>query len=164
MDKVIHIWSSHCGTVETNPTSWVWPLISLSGSGIQESSAAVSCGCGVGYRCGLDPLLLRLWLAAVAPNWPLAWELPYATGAALKEKKKKKKEGTSAPVRTHTHTHTHTGKTNHKKKQKKPITTNTDRTRDLHTSKTNTMLSLIHGNLKYGTDESIYKIETDSQT
>jgi len=27
--------------------------------------------------------------AAVAPIRPLAWELPYATGAALKEKNKK---------------------------------------------------------------------------
>ena len=30
----------------------------------------------------------ELWCrpAAVAPIWPLAWELPYATGAALKRK------------------------------------------------------------------------------
>ena len=28
-----------------------------------------------------------LWLAAVAPIWPLAWELPYAVGAALKRQK-----------------------------------------------------------------------------
>ena len=33
-----------------------------------------------------------LWhrLAAAAPIWPLAWELPYAAGMALKSKKKKK--------------------------------------------------------------------------
>ena len=45
--------------------------------------------CGVGCRCGLDPLLLWLWhrLAAAVPIQPLAWELPYATGVALKEKK-----------------------------------------------------------------------------
>ena len=30
--------------------------------------------------------------AATAPIWPLAWEPPYAVGAALKSKKKKKKE------------------------------------------------------------------------
>ena len=47
-------------------------------------------------RCSLDPALLLLllwlwlWLAAVAPVQPLAWELPYAVGAALKSKKKKK--------------------------------------------------------------------------
>ena len=39
-----------------------------------------------------DPALLWLWcrLAATAPNRPLAWELPYAPGAALKRQKKKK--------------------------------------------------------------------------
>ena len=33
-----------------------------------------------------DPVLLWLWrwLAAIAPIWPLAWELPYAMGVALK--------------------------------------------------------------------------------
>ena len=38
--------------------------------------------------------LLWLWsrLAATAPISPLAWELPYAAGAALKAKKKKKKK------------------------------------------------------------------------
>ena len=47
--------------------------------------------CGVGLRGGLDPKLL--WLrcrpAAVALISALGWELPYATGAALKSKKKK---------------------------------------------------------------------------
>ena len=33
--------------------------------------------------------LWRSQLAAVAPTGPLAWELPYAVGAALKKKKKK---------------------------------------------------------------------------
>ena len=46
--------------------------------------------CGVGCRCGSDPVWLWLWcrLAAVAPIGPLAWE-PSST---LKRKKKKKKE------------------------------------------------------------------------
>ena len=50
--------------------------------------------CGVGCRCGLDAALLWLWrrLAAVARIGPLAWELPYATGAAPKRQKKKKKK------------------------------------------------------------------------
>ena len=41
-----------------------------------------------------DPVWLWLWCrpAAVAPTQPLAWELPYATSAALKRKKKKKKK------------------------------------------------------------------------
>ena len=49
--------------------------------------------CGVGHRLGLDPVLLWLWhrLAAAALIRPLAWEPPYALGAALKRPKKKKK-------------------------------------------------------------------------
>ena len=53
--------------------------------------------CGVGHRHGSDPALLCLWhrVAAEALIQPLAWELLYATRAALrkKEKKEKKKEG-----------------------------------------------------------------------
>jgi len=55
-----------------------------------------------------DPALLWLWhrLAATAPIRPLAWEPPYATGAALKKKdkrpkkkkKKRKKETKGAPT------------------------------------------------------------------
>ena len=50
------------------------------------SSVAVSCG--VGCRCGSDPVLLWLWsrLAAEALIRPLAWDLPFATGVALKSK------------------------------------------------------------------------------
>ena len=46
--------------------------------------------CGVGHRDGSDPVLLWLWcrVAAAAPIRPLAWELPYAAGVALKKKKK----------------------------------------------------------------------------
>ena len=45
---------------------------------------------GVGRRCCLDPTLLGLQCrpAATVPIQPLAWELPYATGVALKRKKK----------------------------------------------------------------------------
>ena len=46
-------------------------------------------GCGVGLRRGgLDLAVLWLWCrqAATAPIGPLAWEPPYATGAALKKK------------------------------------------------------------------------------
>ena len=48
--------------------------------------------CDVGCRRGSDPTLLWLWHrpAAAAPIRLLAWELPYASGAALKKKKKKK--------------------------------------------------------------------------
>ena len=53
--------------------------------------------CGVGCRHGSDPALLWLWcrLVATALIRPLAWEPPYAAGAAqeiAKTQKKKKKE------------------------------------------------------------------------
>ena len=64
----------------------------VNGSGIVVS-------CGVGHRRGLDPelLWLRHSLVATAPIQPLAWEPPYASGAAqeiatTKDKKTKKKK------------------------------------------------------------------------
>ena len=49
--------------------------------------------CGVGHRCGLDPMLLRLCHrpAATAPIGPLAWEPPCTADAALEKTKKTKK-------------------------------------------------------------------------
>ena len=49
--------------------------------------------CGVGCRHGLDLAFLGLWhsLATTALIGPLAWEPPYAKGAALKRQKEKKK-------------------------------------------------------------------------
>ena len=49
--------------------------------------------CDVGHGHGSDPSLLWLWCraAVAAPILLLAWELPYATGAALKKKKKRGK-------------------------------------------------------------------------
>ena len=57
--------------------------------------------CGVGHRRGSDPELLWLWHRPVAaiPIGPLAWEPPYAAGAAqeiAKKTKKKKKENVSS--------------------------------------------------------------------
>ena len=48
--------------------------------------------CGVGRRHGSDPAWLWLWRrpAATALIAPLAWELPYAAGAALEKAKNKK--------------------------------------------------------------------------
>ena len=65
----------------------VQSLASLGGLG---SNVAVSCG--VGCKYGLDPSLLWLWYrpTAVALIQPLAWEVPYAAGAALKRKKQNK--------------------------------------------------------------------------
>jgi len=47
---------------------------------------------GVGCRHGLDPALLWLWRrqAATAPIRPLAWEPPYAMGAAQEMAKRQK--------------------------------------------------------------------------
>ena len=53
--------------------------------------------CGVGCRCGLDPVLLWLWHrpAATALIRPLAWEPPSARGAALEKTKRQKKKNNS---------------------------------------------------------------------
>ena len=50
--------------------------------------------CGVGCRCGLDPILLWLWHrpAATALIIPLSSEPPYATGVALKKTKRQTKK------------------------------------------------------------------------
>ena len=50
--------------------------------------------CGVGHRCGSNPMWLWLWcrLAATAPIQPLAWEPPYAVDAALKRQKIEEEE------------------------------------------------------------------------
>ena len=53
----------------------------------------VATSCHIGRGRGSDLALLWLWCrpAAVAPIRPLAWELPYAAGVALKRQKTKKK-------------------------------------------------------------------------
>ena len=59
-------------------TQWV------KGSGISMSY-------GVGHRCGSDLMLLRLWRRSAVAGllYPLAQELQYAAGAALKSEKKR---------------------------------------------------------------------------
>ena len=56
--------------------------------------------CGVDLRHGLDLVLLWLWYrpAAAALIQPLAWEPPYAAGAALKRPKKKPKIKKQKPI------------------------------------------------------------------
>ena len=51
--------------------------------------------CGGGCNRGSDAALLWLWCrpAAAAPIPPLAWEPPYAVGAALKKKGKNDDNG-----------------------------------------------------------------------
>ena len=59
--------------------------------------------CGVGRRRGLDPALLWLWcrLAATDPIRPLAWEPPYASGAAQEMAKRQKKKLSSERIMVH---------------------------------------------------------------
>ena len=81
--------SSRCGSGVKNLVVsmrlWVQSLASLSGLRIQHCR---EWGCD--RRCSLDPALLWLWrgLVAAAPIRPLAWEPPYAKGAALKGQNK----------------------------------------------------------------------------
>ena len=61
--------------------------------------------CGVGCRRGLDPAVLWLWRRpeTTAPIRPLAWEPPYAAGAAqeiAKRQKKKKYQGKNLHAET----------------------------------------------------------------
>ena len=53
--------------------------------------SGIAMSCGIGHRHSWDPVLLWLWCrpAAEALIRPLVWELPYATGVALKRRKKK---------------------------------------------------------------------------
>ena len=82
--------SSHYGSAVTNLMSIRegWGSI-LDPAPWVRSSIAMSCG--IGCRYGSDLVLLWLWgrPAATAPIQPLAWELPYAAGMALKKKNKK---------------------------------------------------------------------------
>ena len=45
--------------------------------------------CGIGCKCGSDPVLLWLRPAGTAPIQSLAWELLYAAGAALKREEER---------------------------------------------------------------------------
>ena len=69
---------------------------------VKRSGVAMSCG--VSCRRGSDPTLLWLWHSpvATAPIQPLAWEPPYAVGAAqeIAKKDKKRKNGPTAITET----------------------------------------------------------------
>ena len=60
--------------------------------------SSVAMSCGVGHRHCADLVMLWLWcrLAATVPIGPLAWEPPYAAGAALKGQKTKEKKARDA--------------------------------------------------------------------
>ena len=58
------------------------------------SGSSIAVSYGIGRRHGLDLKLLWLWRrpAATPLIQPLAWQPPYAVGAALKKKKKNRAE------------------------------------------------------------------------
>ena len=56
--------------------------------------------CGVGHRRGLDLVLLWLWYRPVATApITLAWEPPYAMGAAQEKARRQKKKNKFGDVR-----------------------------------------------------------------
>jgi len=57
--------------------------------------------CGVGCRCGSDPTLLWHRLVATALIRPLAWETPYAAGAAQEMAKRQKQNKTKTNKQKH---------------------------------------------------------------
>ena len=82
--------SSHCGTVEMNPTSIHEDVGSIPGLAQVGQGSSVAVNYGVGHRHSSDLEFLWLWRrpAAAAPFQLLACELPHAVGMALKSKKK----------------------------------------------------------------------------
>ena len=84
------MWFIGLRTQLVSTRTWVQSLVSLSGLRIWPCQR-----CGIGRRCGSGPALLWLWHrpAATAQIGPLAWELPYAAGGALKRKRKKERKG-----------------------------------------------------------------------
>ena len=71
----------------TNPTRNHEVVVSIPGLAQWVKGSGVAASHGQGHRCGSDLVLPWLWgrLAAMAPIQPLAWELLYAAGAALKK-------------------------------------------------------------------------------
>ena len=84
--------SSHCGLVGKGPDivsmrTQVWSLVSLSGLSIQHYCKLWSRS-QMQLRFGIAVAVVQT--SAVALIFPLAWELPYATGVVIQRKKGKK--------------------------------------------------------------------------
>ena len=93
--KYIEYWSYHCGLAETNPTSIHKDTGLILGPAQRIKGSSIAVGSGVS-RNGSDPEFLWVWHrpAAAAPIQPLAWELPYAVGTAIKSNNSNKKHRT----------------------------------------------------------------------
>ena len=63
---------------------------SILGSAQWVRDLVVALRCAAGHRLGLDPGLLWLWCRPVLTTLiqPLAWELSYATGTAIKREER----------------------------------------------------------------------------
>ena len=95
--------SSHGSSVVMNSTIIHEGVGSIPSPAQWVKGSSVAMSCDVGHRHSSDPELLWLWcrLAAAALIQPLAWELPYVAGMALKKQKnnkKKQKTGVSIVV------------------------------------------------------------------
>ena len=92
-DQDYKVSNSPCGSGTKEPDQYPW------GGGFDPWPCSVGGGSGtalsggVDQRCSSDPALLLLWHrpAAVAPIWPLAWELP-STCSRYGPKKQKTKQ------------------------------------------------------------------------